>query len=187
MEGGVMEKRRWTPAELEQLAILFSQHNSDEKIASILNRTTLSVKIKRRQLRLFYPDAVDIAIENSHRYTDEECDFIRYYYQKKSDTWMAKKLRVSIHSYKHQRARMNLKKMDQQKKGLRRSWHFKEEQFLIDHYKDASYKDIAKILKRKENTVAYKAYRLGLRKPNNVGRRGFEPLNIGNYTSEEGI
>lgn len=178
-------KPRYTPNELEQLRILFGQKKSDEQIASIMGRSVTGIRVKRRQLGLFRPDAVVISQKKGHKWSEDELQFIRNYWNKKTDEWMARKLGVTVSAYKHKRQRMSVMTMDGRKrlvktwthrKGRRDTWTFAQEEFLREKYPTHSAADIARYLGRKENAVQYKANRMGLKKAYNCGRRGYAPV-----------
>lgn len=179
---------RYTKKELEHLRILFKQKKSDEQIAAIMGRGVTGIRQKRRQLGLHRPDAVDISIKNGHNWTEDELRFIRNYWRTKSDKWMAKKLGVSVSSYKHKRQRMKtlsltgrevsaryIKRWTHQK-GRHDTWTYNQEEFLRDNYPTHSAKELAKYLGRGENAIQWKAKRMGLKKAFNPGRKGYKPI-----------
>ena len=94
-------RQRYTDSELEQLRTLFKQKKSDGQIAETMGRSVCGIAIKRRQLGLHRPDAVAISIKKGHKWTDDDLLFIRNYWREQTDRWMAKKLGVSVSSYKH--------------------------------------------------------------------------------------
>lgn len=182
-----MNKPRYTKKELIQIKLMFEQGKSDEEIAEALGRTLTGLLYKRRQMGLHRPDAVELTKAKGHQWTDEEELFITNYWREMTDAWMAKKLGVSVSAYKHKRKRMKIKTLGgekpagyikswERKKGVRRSWTFKQEEFLKEHYPTHSAAEIAKVLKRNENAIQWKAKRLGLKKEYNPGRRGYEPI-----------
>lgn len=179
-------KKRYTKNELTQLRLLFKQGKSDESIAAIMGRGVEGIKAKRRQLGLHRPDAV--AIKNGHKWTKDELEFIRNYWNTKSDKWMAKKLGVSVSSYRHKRQRMktmSLTGMEMparyikrwtQHKGRHDTWTFNQEEFLRENYPTHSAKELTKYLGRGENAIQWKAKRMGLKKAFIPGRKGYKPI-----------
>lgn len=189
-------KKRYTKNELTQLRLLFEQGKSDESIAAIMGRGVTGIQQKRRQLGLHRPDAVAISIKNGHhKWTKDELEFIRNYWRTKSDKWMAKKLGVSLDSYRQKRLRMKTLSLTgrevparyikrwTQSKGRHVTWTYNKEVFLRENYPTHSAKELAKYLGLKENAIQCKAYRMGLRKDYNPGRKGYPPIE--NYYSKE--
>lgn len=189
-------KNRYTKNELTQLRLLFNQGKSDESIAAIMGRGIEGIKAKRRQLGLHRPDAAAISIKNGHKWTKDELEFIRNYWRTKTDEWMAKKLGVTVSSYKHKRQRMTtvstlsgkpknagyIKRWTQAKR-RHDTWTYTQEEFLREKYPNHSAKDIARYLGRSENAIQWKAKRMGLRKDYIAGRKGYQPVE--NYYSKE--
>ena len=188
-------KKRYTKNELTQLRLLFKQGKSDESIAAIMGRGVEGIKAKRRQLGLHRPDAVAISIKNGHKWTKDELEFIRNYWRTQSDEWMAKKLGVTVSTYKHKRQRMTVSTLSgkpknagyikrwTQAKGRHDTWTYTQEEFLREKYPSHSAKDIARYLGRSENAIQWKAKRMGLRKNYNPGRKGYQPIE--NYYSKK--
>lgn len=150
---------RYTATELEHLRILFKQKKSDEQIAAIMGRGVCGIRQKRRQLGLHRPDAVAIGIKKGHKWTEDELQFIRNYWRTKSDEWMAKKLGVTVSSYKHKRRKMTIQTLDGRKrlvkawthrKGRHDTWTHNQEEFLREHYPTHSAKELSAYLGRKE-------------------------------------
>lgn len=156
----------YTAKEIEQLRILFAQGNSDEQIAAVLGRSEFSIRNKRLQLGLKHPNAADMAAEKAKHWSPDEELFIRNYWQQKSDSWMAKKLRVKLNIYIYKRKKMGLKKNWRVKPGIRHSWKFTDEEFLRQHYGRHSCQDIAAHLggRHSIDSIYKKALRLGLKK-----------------------
>lgn len=181
-----MNKRpRYTKKELEHLRILFKQKKSDEQIAAIMGRGVTGIRQKRRKLGLHRPDAVAISIKKGHKWTEEELQFIRNFWRTQSDEWMAKKLGVSVCSYKHKRQKMSVQTLEGKKrlvktwthkKGRRDTWTYNQEEFLRENYPTHSAKELSAYLGRKENAIQWKAKRMGLKKAYNPGRGGYEPI-----------
>lgn len=183
-----MDKKRYTSTEIEHLRTLFAQKKSDEEIAAIMGRGIEGIRYKRRKLGLHRPDAVAITIKKGHKWTEDELQFIRNYWNTKTDKWMAKKLGVSVSSYKHKRQRMTIEtptgrikpanyiKRWTQRKGRHDTWTYNQEEFLREHYATHSAKELAKYLGRKENAVQYKAKRMGLKKAYIAGRKGYQHI-----------
>jgi hypothetical protein len=169
---------RYTAKDKEWIKTLFDQGRTDAEIASIMGRTEVGIMVKRRQMGLHRPDCVAISQAAGKKWSKEELTFIRNYWKELSDLRMAKKLRVSVSCYKHKRQRMGLTKDWEQKKGRRRSWTFSQELFLTQNYATHSAADIARHLGKKENTVQYKAKRMGLKKDYIPGRKGYKALEI---------
>ena len=178
-------KTRYTEDEIEHLRILFKQKKSDEEIASIMGRGVEGIRYKRRRLGLHRPDAVAISVKKGHKWTKDELQFIRNFWNKKTDRWMASKLGVSVRTYKHKRQRMvivtiegrkRLIKKWTQAKGRRLTWTYNQEEFLRENYPTHSAKELAEYLGRKENAVQYKAKRMGLKKAFSPGRKGYGPV-----------
>lgn len=176
---------RYTATELEHLRILFKQKKSDEQIAAIMGRGVTGIRQKRRQLGLHRPDAVAIGIKKGHKWTEDELQFIRNYWRTKSDEWMAKKLGVTVSSYKHKRRRMTIQTLDGRKrlvkawthrKGRHDTWTHNQEEFLREHYPTHSAKELSAYLGRKENAIQWKAKRMGLKKAFTPGRKGYDPI-----------
>lgn len=176
---------RYTKEEKLQIRLMFEQGKSDEQIAETMGRPLGGVLYMRRKMGLHRPDAVELTRQKGHQWTEEEELFIRNFWREKSDRWMAAKLGVSESAYKHKRQRMSETTLGAKKpmlkewtrrKGLRHSWTFAEEQYLIEHYPWHSAAEIAKELGRKENAIQWKAKRLGLKKAYIAGRRGYGPI-----------
>lgn len=170
------KKPRYTAKDIEWLTLLFEQGRTDAEIARIMGRGVKGIMQKRRALRLHRPDCIAITQANCKRWDKHELEFIRNYWRDLSDTRMARKLGVTLSCYKHKRLSMGLRKEWERRKGRRRTWSFNDELFLRENYGTRSAKEIAKYLNRKENAVQYKAYRLGLSKDYNPGRRGYQPI-----------
>ena len=180
-----MKKPRYTDADKEWLTLLFEQGKSDSEIAAIMGRTETGVSQKRRALRLHRPDAIALTMEKAHRWSKDDLLFINNYWRDLTDRQMARKLGVTLSTYKHKRQRMGFFKDWEQRKDRRRTWSFSDELFLRENYGTRSAKDIAEHLHRKENTIQCKAHRLGLKKDYIPGRRGYQKLNLkGNYTAQ---
>lgn len=180
-----MKKPHYTDKDILQLQLLFKQKKSDEEIAAIMGRGITGIQQKRRQLGLHRPDAVAISKKKGHKWTEDELQFIVNYWNKKSDKWMAKKLGVTVSTYKHKRQRMTVQTMDGKKrlvktwthrKGRHDTWTFTQEEFLREHYPTHAAKDIARYLGRGENAVQWKAKRMGLKKAYSCGRAGYQPI-----------
>lgn len=182
-----MSKTRYTDKEKMQLRLMFEQGKSDEEIAEAIGRTLIGVTFKRRKMGLMRADAIELNKVNCHQWTEEEELFITSYWREMTDSWMAKKLGVSVSAYKHKRKRMKVQTLGGEKpagyiknwkgkKGVRRSWTFKQEEFMKEHYPTHSAAEIAKYLNKSENAVQYKASRMGLRKNYIAGRRGYEKI-----------
>lgn len=178
-------RQRYTAKELEHLRILFTQKKSDEQIAAIMGRGVTGIRQKRRKLGLHRPDAVAISIKKGHKWTEEELQFIRNFWRTQSDEWMAKKLGVSVSSYKHKRQKMSVQTLEGKKrlvktwthkKGRRDTWTYNQEEFLRENYPTHSAKELSAYLGRKENAIQWKAKRMGLKKAYNPGRGGYEPI-----------
>lgn len=178
-------RQRYTAKELEHLRILFKQKKSDEQIAAIMGRGVTGIRQKRRKLGLHRPDAVAISIKKGHKWTEEELQFIRNFWRTQSDEWMAKKLGVSVSSYKHKRQKMSVQTLEGKKrlvktwthkKGRRDTWTYNQEEFLRENYPTHSAKELSAYLGRKENAIQWKAKRMGLKKAYNPGRGGYEPI-----------
>lgn len=187
MEGDKMKARRYTAEEKLQLRTMFEQGKSDEAIAEAMGRTVIGVQYMRRKMKLFRPDAVEISREKGHQWTEEEELFISNYWKTQTDSWMAKKLGVSVSAYKHKRRRMKVQTLGGEKpagyiknweraKGRRRTWTFKQEEFIREHYPTHSAAEIAQYLGRGENAIQWKAKRMGLKKAYISGRRGYERI-----------
>ena len=181
-------KQHWTPTELEHLRILFRQKKSDEEMSAILGRGIEGVRAKRRKLGLHRPDAVDISIKRGHKWTDDDLQFIRNYWNTKTDRWMAAKLGVSVSAYKHKRQRMTVPSLSGRPKpakyikhwthhkGRHDTWTYNQEEFLREHYPTHSAKQLMPYLGRDENAIQWKAKRMGLKKAYNPGRAGYPPV-----------
>lgn len=178
-------RQRYTDSELEHLRTLFKQKKSDEQIASIMGRGLQGIKAKRRQLGLHRPDAVAISIKKGHKWTDDDLLFIRNYWREQTDRWMARKLGVSVSSYKHKRQKMVVQTLEGRrrlvktwthKKGRRDTWTYNQEEFLREHYPTHSAKQLMPYLGRDENAIQWKAKRMGLKKAYNPGRKGYPPV-----------
>lgn len=178
-------RKRWTEREKEHLRILFRQGKSDEEIAGIMGRSVIGMREKRRQLGLFRPDAVDIRKKKAHKWTKDELEFIENYWSQKSDKWMARKLGVTLSTYKHKRQKMTVMTMEgrrrliktwTRKKGKRTTWTYAQEEYLREHYPTHSAAEIGKHLGRRENAIQWKAKRMGIKKAYNPGARGYEPI-----------
>ena len=177
--------KHYTQEETETIRAMFAGKRSDEEIAAALGRTATGITIKRRQLGLHRPDAVAIAKKKAHKWTADELEFIKSYWNKKTDEWMARKLGVTIPTYKKKRQRMTVVTIDGKRrlvkewthrKGRRLTWTFAHEEFLREHYPTHSAADIGRYLGRKENTIQTKARRMGLKKAHNPGKKGFPPI-----------
>ncbi len=152
------KKQMYTAKEIEHLRILFKQKKSDEEIAAIMGRGLQGIKDKRRQLGLHRPDAVAISIKNGHKWTKDELEFIRNYWRTQSDEWMAKKLGVTVSTYKHKRQRMTVSTLSgkpknagyikrwTQAKGRHDTWTYNQEEFLRENYPTHSAKELTKYL-----------------------------------------
>ena len=181
-------KKRYTKTELDHLRILFKQKKTDEQIAEIMGRGIEGIRAKRRQLGLHRPDAVAISIKNGHKWTEDDLQFIRNYWNTKTDKWMAKKLGVSVSAYKHKRQRMTISSLTgrpkpakyikrwTQAKGRHDTWSYNQEEFLRENYPTHSAKELTKYLGRRENAIQYKAKRMGLKKAYIAGRKGYKPI-----------
>lgn len=182
------KKQMYTSKEIEHLRILFKQKKSDEEIAAIMGRGLQGIKAKRRQLGLHRPDAVAISIKNGHKWTKDELEFIRNYWRTQSDEWMAKKLGVTVSTYKHKRQRMTVSTLSSkpknagyikrwtQAKGRHDTWTYNQEEFLRENYPTHSAKELTKYLGRGENAIQWKAKRMGLKKAFIPGRKGYKPI-----------
>jgi len=170
----------YTAKESEHLRILFAQGNTDEQIAAVMGRTLRSVADHRRKLRLLHMSAVDMAVKKSKHWSRDEVDFICNFWKEKNDKWMAKKLKTTEAVYKNKRRELGFQKHWRQKKGLRRSWTFSDEEFLRQHYTTHSAKNIAALMKGRHTPYAIicKANKLGLRKETRPGRHGFPPIDL---------
>lgn len=166
-------KEHYTDSEVRQLQVLFDQKKTDAEIAAIMGRPVSGIKSKRQTLRLLRPTIVDIKKKKAHKWKDWEELFIRNYWRTKSDRWMAKKLGVSLAVYKAKRRSMttyvdgrrcSLDKGRFHKKGIRQTWTYNQEQFLIEHYPTHSAKDIARYVGHSRQAVIKKANTMGLKK-----------------------
>lgn len=172
-----MDSKKTTPytaAELEQLRLMFAQGRTDEEMSRALCRSMESIMRHRYRLGLKRPGACERSVEQGHRWTEEETQFVRNYWREKSDRWMAAKLGVPVGVYRRKRRSLEYCAPDGQKrrclksryrqKGMRRTWRFAEEQYLIDHYAALTAEEIARRLGKKPHSVRNKVAYLGLRK-----------------------
>lgn len=170
------------------MRILFRQGKSDEEIAGIMGRGKTGVERKRQEMGLHKPDAIALGRKKWHKYTADELEFIKNWWDKKSDKWMARKLGVGVDAYRAVRRRMSekslsgkkretpLKKTWTQQKGMRKTWTYAQEEFLREHYPTKDTAEIARILGRKPAAIIDKAKRIGIKKAYKPGARGYEPI-----------
>lgn len=90
-----MKRREWTDEEVEYLGYVVGKQ-SYQTIAKILNRSVSSVKHKVYKLDLQEKQTGD-----RKEWTEEEIEYLRKHYRKKSAKLIAKKLHRTIESVKH--------------------------------------------------------------------------------------
>lgn len=181
-------KTTYTEDELNSIRLLFEAGKSDEEIAQAIGRPLTGVKIKRTQMRLLRPSAVELSKRHAHKWTKDEEEFILNFWREKSDKWMAKKLGVTLAQYKKKRSRMKnskgrLIKTWTQRKNYHNAWTFNQEEFLREKYPYHSAGEIARYLGKSVTSVWTKAHRMGLCKGYNAGRKGY-PLIEQYYDNE---
>lgn len=156
--------QRWDSTQEAQLRILFSQKKTDEQIAEIMGRTKFSVQSRRLKLGLLHPTATDIARKKSHKWTDDEIQFIRLYWLTKKNKWMARKLGVTVPQYKYIRNRLRLMKDNRQQLDDRRYTPL-EKYYIEIAYGVIPATRIAKTLNRTPRSILIYAHRHGHKSP----------------------
>ena len=164
--------QRWDSSQEAQLRILFSQKKSDEQIAEIMGRTKSAVETRRIKLGLLYHTAIDIAVKKSHKWTEDEIQFIRLYWLSKKNKWMTRKLGVSVTQYKYIRKRLGLLKENRQHLDDRRYTPL-EKYYIEIAYGVIQATRIAKTLHRKPRAILTYAQRHGLKSPYCRNRKVF--------------
>lgn len=167
---GAGKKIPWSEADDRDLRTLWCAKVSAEDIGDVLGRTAGAVNTRATHLGLHW--------RRKKIWTEEEKMFIVNYGPGKGRRWMARKLEVTPGCYDLIRKKLEIKGCETRYgvKGLRRTWHFGEEEWLKRHIDDYSWQRLGELLGHTAEAVRVKARSLGLKKGPSPGRRGYPPI-----------
>ena len=148
--------KKWSSEEIE---LAMDDTISNEELAEVLERTIISVKIRRKLLRSMGLYKSDIDLRTYHNYTNEEDEFIATHTPLESSRFIG----VSLGSINYRRKKL----AKEGKLELRSRKSFSDDEIEVLKDTSLSNAECARRLNRPESSISYK--RNVLKKLNQVG------------------